>query len=155
MQRLGLLVATCGPLGYIPVAPGTAGSAAGLVLFALVRAAGSAALEAIVLIGLFAGGVWASAIAERELGDVDPPPVVVDEVAGMLITLAFVPITIWGAVVGFLIFRLLDVVKPWPSGRLEFLPGGWGVMADDGIAAVYSNIALRFLVVLAPAGWLA
>jgi phosphatidylglycerophosphatase A len=72
----------------------------------------------------------------------------------MLITLALLPVTLTGAIVGFFLFRALDVFKPWPSGRFERLPGGLGVMADDGMAALYGNGIMRILMVLAPAGWL-
>jgi len=153
-MRLGLFIATCGYLGYVPVAPGTFGSAAGLVVFAAVRWSGSPALELAVIILLFAVGVWSANAAERHFGGVDPAPVILDEVVGMLITLAFLPVNVTGAVVGFLLFRLFDVVKPWPANRLEALHGGLGVMADDAMAGVYGNVAMRLLVVALPAGWL-
>jgi phosphatidylglycerophosphatase A len=153
-MRLGLFIATCGYLGYVPVAPGTFGSAAGLVVFAAVRWSGSPALELAVIILLFAVGVWSANAAERHFGGVDPAPVILDEVVGMLITLAFLPVSITGAVVGFLLFRLFDVVKPWPANRLEAVHGGLGVMADDAMAGVYGNVAMRLLVVALPAGWL-
>ncbi|HET9566983.1 MAG TPA: phosphatidylglycerophosphatase A [Vicinamibacterales bacterium] len=153
-MRLGLFIATCGYLGYVPVAPGTFGSAAGLVVFAAVRWSGSPALELAVIILLFAVGVWSANAAERHFGGVDPAPVILDEVVGMLITLAFLPVNITGAIVGFLLFRLFDVVKPWPANRLEALHGGLGVMADDAMAGVYGNVAMRLLVVALPAGWL-
>ena len=153
-MRLGLFIATCGYLGYVPVAPGTFGSAAGLVVFAAVRWSGSPALELAVIILLFAVGVWSANAAERHFGGVDPAPVILDEVVGMLITLAFLPVHITGAVVGFLLFRLFDVVKPWPANRLEAVRGGLGVMADDAMAGVYGNVAMRLLVVALPAGWL-
>ena len=153
-MRIGLFIATCGYLGYVPVAPGTFGSAAGLVVFAAVRWSGSPALELAVIILLFAVGVWSANAAERHFGGVDPAPVILDEVVGMLITLAFLPVTITGAIVGFLLFRLFDVVKPWPANRLEAVHGGLGVMADDAMAGVYGNVAMRLLVVALPAGWL-
>lgn len=153
-MRLGLFIATCGYLGYVPVAPGTFGSAAGLVVFAAVRWSGSPALELAVIILLFAVGVWSANAAERHFGGVDPAPVILDEVVGMLVTLAFLPVNITGAVVGFLLFRLFDVVKPWPANRLEAVHGGLGVMADDAMAGVYGNVAMRLLVVALPAGWL-
>ena len=106
------------------------------------------------MLGLFAIGVWSAAAAERYFDRVDPAPVVMDEVAGMLITLAFLHVTFTGAIVGFLIFRVFDVIKPWPSGRFEKLPGGLGVMADDGMAAIYANLTLRAVVFLLP-GWFA
>ena len=154
-MRLGLFIATCGYLGYVPVAPGTFGSAAGLVVFAALRWSGSPALELAVIILLFAVGVWSANAAERHFGGVDPAPVILDEVVGMLVTLAFLPVNITGAIVGFLLFRLFDVVKPWPANRLEALHGGLGVMADDAMAGVYGNVAMRLLVVALPAGWLA
>jgi phosphatidylglycerophosphatase A len=153
-MRLGLFIATCGYLGYVPVAPGTFGSAAGLVVLAAVRWSGSPALELAVIILLFAVGVWSANAAEGHFGGVDPAPVILDEVVGMLITLAFLPVNITGAIVGFLLFRLFDVVKPWPANRLEALHGGLGVMADDAMAGVYGNVAMRLLVVALPAGWL-
>ena len=153
-MRLGLFIATCGYLGYVPVAPGTFGSAAGLVVFAAVRWSGSPALELAVIILLFAVGVWSANAAERHFGGVDPAPVILDEVVGMLITLAFLPVNITGAIIGFLLFRLFDVVKPWPANRLEAVHGGLGVMADDAMAGVYGNVAMRMLVVALPAGWL-
>jgi phosphatidylglycerophosphatase A len=154
-MRLGLFVATCGYIGYLPVAPGTFGSAVGLVLFALIRWSGSVAIELGAIALLLALGVWSGNLAEQHFGRVDPAPVVLDEVAGMLITLALIPVTLSGAFVGFFIFRLFDVIKPWPANRLEALPGGLGMMADDAMAAVYGNVAMRILVFALPAGWLA
>lgn len=154
-QRVGVAVATCGYLGYAPIAPGTVGSAVGVPLYFLIQATGSVAVELGVIVVLFALGVWAGTIAEHHFGATDPGPVIIDEVVGMLITLALIPVTLTGALVGFFIFRLFDVIKPWPSGRFEALPGGLGVMADDGMAAVYGNLVLRGLVIATPAGWLA
>ena len=155
MRRLGLFIATCGYIGYVPVAPGTFGSAAGLVVFAAVRYSGSQAVEALAIVVLFLIGIWSGTEAEHHFGGIDPAPVVMDEVVGMLITLAFLPVNWIGAVVGFLVFRVLDVYKPWPAARFERLPGGLGVMADDGMAAVYGNVVMRGLIAVTPAGWLA
>ena len=139
MHRVGLFIATCGYLGYVPVAPGTFGSAAGLAVFFLIRSTGSMTLEVAAILVLFAIGIWSGTIAEHHFGGIDPAPVVMDEVVGMLMTLAFLPVSVTGAIVGFLVFRVLDVFKPWPSARFERLPGGLGVMADDGMAAIYGN----------------
>lgn len=155
MLRAGMFIASVGYLGYTPVAPGTFGSAAGLLVFYAIRATGSTLVEAMAIAAIVAIGVWSATLAERYIGGVDPAPIVIDEVAGMLITLAFLPVTPLGALVGFLLFRLLDVVKPWPSARFEGLPGGLGVMADDVMAAVYANLVMRGLIWLAPGGWLA
>jgi phosphatidylglycerophosphatase A len=153
MRRLGLFIATCGYLGYVPVAPGTFGSLAGLGVFYVVRSTGSNSLELGAIVLLFAVGVWSGTIAEHHFGGTDPGPVVLDEVVGMLITLALIPVNATGAVVGFLVFRVLDVFKPWPSARFEALPGGLGVMADDGMAALYGNLVMQGLIRIAPA-WL-
>jgi phosphatidylglycerophosphatase A len=153
MSRLGVFIATCGYVGYVPIAPGTFGSAAGLAVFLAVRSTGSVAVELATIVVLFAIGVWSGTIAEHHFGGVDPGPIVIDEVVGMLITLALLPVSMTGAIVGFLVFRILDVIKPWPSGGFEKLPGGLGVMADDGMAAIYGNVVMRGLIWLAPA-WL-
>ena len=154
MNRLGVLCATCAYLGYVPIAPGTFGSALGLVLFWVVRSTGSAGIEAAAMAVVFAMGVWSGTVAERHFRGVDPGPVVIDEVFGMLVTLAFLPVNMTGAIVGFFVFRLLDIVKPWPARRFEALHGGLGIMADDGMAAIYANLLMRGLIVIAP-GWLA
>jgi phosphatidylglycerophosphatase A len=153
VNRVALFLATCGYLGYVPIAPGTFGSAAGLVMFYAVRSSGSTALELATIVGLFAIGVWSATAAERHFGGIDPGPVVLDEVVGMLITLALIPVNVTGAIVGFFVFRVLDIVKPWPAGAFERLPGGVGVMADDGMAAIYGNLVMHGLVRIAP-GWL-
>jgi len=153
MQRLALLLATCGHLGFVPFAPGTFGSAAGLVVLAGVRATGSPLVELVVIAVLLALGVWSASVVERHLGMVDPGPVVVDEVVGMLITVAFIPLNGAGLVVAFVLFRALDVIKPWPASRFERLPGGVGIMADDVMVAVYGNLVMRGLIAVTP-GWL-
>ena len=155
MHRFGLLLATCGYIGYVPIAPGTFGSAVGLAVFFAVRASGSVGLELGVIAMLFAVGIWSGTVAEHHFGGIDPAPIVLDEVVGMLITLALLPVNVTGAIVGFVVFRILDVIKPWPSARFETLPGGLGVMADDGMAAIYGNLIMRGLLAMAPAGWLA
>lgn len=151
MTRLAVFIATVGYCGYFPFAPGTVGSAAGLAFYALVWWTGSPIVEVGMIAGLFAAGVWAGTTAERYFGGVDPGPIVMDEVVGMLITLAFIPVGWSGALVGFVLFRIFDVIKPFPAGRLEALHGGLGVMADDAMAAVYANLSLRLLLWLFPA----
>lgn len=153
MRRLALFISTFGYLGYAPVAPGTFGSVAGLAVFLVVRSTGSVVVELGAIALLFALGVWSGTVAEHHFGGVDPAPIVLDEVVGMLITLCLLPVNTLGAVVGFFVFRLLDVVKPFPSARLEKLPGGLGVMADDGMAAIYGNLVMRGAIAAAP-GWL-
>jgi phosphatidylglycerophosphatase A len=153
LRRIGVFVATCAHVGYAPVAPGTFGSAIGLAVFYAVRHQGSPTVEAVAIVVLAAVGLWSATEAEHHFGGIDPGPVVIDEVVGMLVTLAFVPVNIAGAIVAFFVFRFLDVVKPWPARRLEHLPGGFGVVLDDIMAGVYGNLVMWGLIRLLPA-WL-
>ena len=143
LQRAAVGFATVGPLGFAPIAPGTVGSAAGLALFWAVRSTGSTWLEVAVLLAVSVAGVAAASAAEARYRRRDPGLVVIDEVAGMLVTFLAVPVEFTGAVVGFVLFRLFDIVKPFPARQAERLPGGWGVMADDLVAGVYAQVLLR------------
>ena len=130
--------------GYSPIVPGTAGSAMGLLLFwplASLPVAWQAGACALV----FLLGVLASAHVARASGIEDPGIVVADEVVGMWITLLLVPLTPLTVAAGFVLFRVMDVWKPWPARQLEHLPGGWGIMADDVMAGVYANLVLQVL----------
>jgi phosphatidylglycerophosphatase A len=147
VTRFALLIATSLGVGYVPIAPGTFGSAAGLVLWWLLPHSTSVQAAAIVL--LFAIGSWSGTVAEQHFGKTDPGQVVIDEVMGMLITLFLNPVGWAGAFAGFVLFRVADIIKPWPANKLEALPGGVGVMADDGMAAVYSNVLLHLVIWLA------
>jgi phosphatidylglycerophosphatase A len=153
MPRLALALATAGYVGHVPVAPGTAGSALALVLLWAVRLTESAIVEVALVAALAAAGIWSAGVAERHLGRTDPGVVVIDEVVGMLITLLLLPVGLTGACIGFVVFRLLDIMKPWPARRFEALPGGVGIMADDVMAGMYGYLIVRGLIVFAPA-WL-
>jgi len=144
---VSLAVATALGVGYLPVAPGTFGSAVGLMLWAILP--GSPIPQSVAIVVLFVIGSLTGSVAERHFGRTDPRQVVIDEVMGMLITLFLNPVGWIGALVGFLLFRAADVIKPFPANRLEQLPGGFGVMADDAMAAFYANIALRAVLALA------
>jgi phosphatidylglycerophosphatase A len=143
MNGVAVFIATCGYVGYFPIAPGTVGSLAALALYALVRWLGTPAAELLMIVAVALVGVWAAHGTERALKLKDPGPVVIDEVLGMLITLAFMPLSWWGILAAFLLFRLFDVIKPFPAGRLEHLPGGFGIMADDAMAGVYGQLLMR------------
>ena len=141
MTKLAVAIATTGGLGYAPIAPGTFGSLAGVLLWWLLPATPLA--QAVAIAVVFAIGTWSASVAERHFGRTDPGPVVIDEVLGMLVTFFMNPVTGSGAVLAFLLFRAADIVKPYPANRLERLHGGLGIMADDGMAGVYANLALR------------
>ena len=140
-----VLVAAAGGLGFIPFAPGTFGSIPGVALALGLRAVAPWWAEGAALVVLFFVGVWAAKAAETYFGRIDPGPVVIDEVVGMLITTLFLPLSWIGWVVGFLAFRVCDVVKPFPARRAEQLPGGWGVMCDDVLAGVWGYAIMRGL----------
>ena len=140
-SQLALAVATVGGVGYVPFAPGTFGSAVGVLIWFLLGP--SATVQGIAIATVFGAGVWSSSVCERHCGRTDPGHVVVDEVVGMLITLFLIPVGWIGAIAAFLLFRLADVIKPYPANRFEGLHGGLGIMADDCMAGVYANLALR------------
>jgi phosphatidylglycerophosphatase A len=150
LRRLGVFIATCAHVGYAPVAPGTFGSLIALGFYYLIRRQHSVDLELGAIAVIVVIGLWSATEAEHHFGGIDPGPVVIDEVVGMLITLALHPVNIWGAIVGFFIFRVLDIVKPWPARRLELLPGGFGVVLDDIMAGVYGNMFIWGLIRVLP-----
>ena len=150
-DRIAIVVATGLGTGYGPLVPGTWGSIPGVALGWLVerRAGGWGVAAAACVAALF--GTWAAGRAERYWGEKDPGRVVVDEIAGQLVTLCFLPATPQVLLAGFVVFRVFDIVKPWPARRLESLPGGSGIMADDLMAGLYANLILQGLAALSPA----
>jgi phosphatidylglycerophosphatase A len=151
VDRLAGVVATAFGSGYSPFAPGTAGSAVGLLLFwPLAGLAWRWQLVAVAV--LFLVGALAAGRVAGKLGLEDPGLVVVDEVAGQWLTLAALPFNPATAVLGFLAFRAMDIVKPWPARDLERLHGGWGIMADDLAAGVYAHLLLRVGLLVWPVG---
>ena len=142
MRRLAVFLATSAGAGFAPIAPGTAGSLVGLVIyfFTMSWALRDQALLAVAIIVI---GVWAATRAAQYFSREDPGQVVIDEVAGQLVTLFATGVGWRGALVGFFIFRVLDIIKPWPAGRFERLHGGTGIMADDVMAGIYGNLLLQ------------
>ena len=141
-------IATAGGAGYFPIAPGTAGSLVGVAVVVglgqlpLSRAVAIAILAAASL-ALFAVGVWAAGRAEEFFGRTDPGQVVVDEVVGQMLTFLLLPRATWKWLLGgFLLFRALDIVKPFPARQAERIPRGWGIMLDDVVAGVYGLAVL-------------
>lgn len=129
-------IATLCGVGHFPIAPGTVATAATIPIYWAAHLAGGPYLVLGLAMLTSILGVAAAGAHETRLGYHDPSQVVVDEVAGTLITMLFVAPS-WGAcAAGFLVFRALDVLKPWPASWAEGLPGGWGIMADDVICGV-------------------
>ena len=148
-ERVALLVATVAGTGYSPVAPGTAGTAVAVLLLWLVPFSRAGLVAFFVVVTL--AGTWAAHRAERALGAKDPGAIVVDEVAGMTLAVLPFPPTLPTLAAGFVLFRVLDIVKPPPARASERAPGGVGVMLDDLVAGAYTALGLAALRALT--GW--
>lgn len=145
-DRISMFLATGCYIGMIPGAPGTYASLATTVAYYLIyrisfRIIPDLHLSSICLIT--AAGIVTSARASRSLGEEDPKVVVIDEIAGQLTALLFLPINSYNLIAGTLLFRLFDIWKPYPVRRLESLKNGVGIMADDLLAGIYANVALQ------------
>ena len=142
LDYIALAIATFG-VGYLPLIPGTFGSMVGVAIFLLL---GVWQLQVAFIGVIVVLGIWAAFRTERLLGMKDPGKVVVDEVAGQMISLlplsflADGPWFVW-VIVSFNLFRFFDIFKPYPARRFEALPGGYGIMADDLVAGVYGAIS--------------
>jgi phosphatidylglycerophosphatase A len=142
MRNLVLFAATGAGSGYLPVAPGTAGALVGVALwsvFAWGLAATAPALLGITVL-LTGLGIWAAGRAEGLLGHKDDQRITIDEVAGVLTALLFLPARLDVVVLAFVLFRVFDIWKPPPVRAAERLGGGLGVMADDIVAGLYANL---------------
>jgi phosphatidylglycerophosphatase A len=146
MKRQGLnkILATVFGLGYFPVGPGTAGSLGGLVLCISLHE--NAALYLLAFIIFFSVGVVSSARAEELFGDKDPSMVVIDEFACIFVVYMLVPLKVSTVVIGFIAYRVIDIMKPPPIKAIEKFRGGWGIMLDDLMAGIYSNLILQILI---------
>ncbi|MCH9007885.1 phosphatidylglycerophosphatase A [candidate division KSB1 bacterium] len=142
MNLISRLIATGLFVGYVPFAPGTAGSILGLFLYWAIPGSESFGLLAAILL-LFLLGVWSAKAVEQVTGVEDNQIIVIDEIVGVLVTLMFFEKSFTWLVVGCILFRFFDIVKLYPARRAEELPGGWGVMLDDVVAGIYSLVSLR------------
>jgi len=129
-------------IGYLPLVPGTFGSLAGVGLFYLIKKTTPSvyllSVFCVILLGLLTSGR-----TEKLLNKKDPSCVVIDEVMGMLIALSFMPPDLKIIILGFIIFRILDTLKPYPAERLQNMHGAIGIMGDDLVAGIYTNIILQ------------
>jgi phosphatidylglycerophosphatase A len=145
IRRPSWIIATWFGCGMVPKAPGTMGSIGAIPLYLLAARAGREGVG-VAALAVTAIGIWAASVVARDLGKKDPQIVVVDEVAGLLITMLPMAHVSWRAVLcGFLLFRLFDVTKPWPIRRFEKLPSGWGIVMDDVVAGVFGACVMAFL----------
>jgi phosphatidylglycerophosphatase A len=148
IDKLAVFIASAGGAGFMPKAPGTAGAAVGVLLYLGIEWLQLGAYYLHVIILLLVAGIWASFQVEKLYGH-DSQRIVMDEVVGQMITFAYAAgrfrLPVLYVLVGFGLFRLFDIFKPFPVRRLEHLKGGVGVMADDVGAGIYALIVLSVL----------
>jgi phosphatidylglycerophosphatase A len=142
-KKCVVLLATGCYAGYIPIAPGTLGTLVAVPLCYVLFRMGP--LEQVLFIAGFAGlAVWVAGEGEKIFERKDPALIVIDEMAGFMVTLLLIPWSTKNVVIGFFLFRLMDIAKPFPIRRLESKwPRGWGIVGDDVLAGVYANVLLR------------
>jgi phosphatidylglycerophosphatase A len=140
-KSIVLTLSTFFYVGYLPLIPGTFGSLAGLLIFSLIRY-NSFNVRIFTLI-LTIMGFAVCGQAEKILNRKDSPYIVIDEVSGMLISLAFLPYDIKLVVIAFVLFRIFDSLKPFPIGKLQNLKGGLGIMGDDIVAGLYTSAVIQ------------
>ncbi len=140
------LLATFFYLGEVPFAPGTVGSLAGVYLYLIV--AESPWLCASLFVFIVGVGFFSAGRAEKIFGKKDPREVVIDEVAGVFLVFFMVPLHGVNIVLGFLLYRILDILKPFPVRQFERLRGSSGIMADDLMCGIYANLILHGLLKL-------
>jgi len=152
MKKIVLALGTGLGVGYSPFIPGTIGSLWGVILYLLIwRVSPNFLSQAVVLIIIFGAGIWISGKCEEYLKVKDHPRIIIDEVAGFLVSMLFFPFFFRFLILGFILFRLFDIAKPFKINKIGKLPKGWGIMLDDLAAGALANIVLR--VIASMAGW--
>jgi len=132
--------------GHIPFAPGTMGTIAAIPLYLLLVGSLQGWWYAGAVVALTVVAVWISGLAEKIYGRKDPPQVVIDEIAGFMLTMTAVPPRAMYIVMGFILFRVFDILKPQPAAWInDRMRGGSGIVLDDIVAGLYANIILQFL----------
>jgi len=143
MDRILMFIATGAYSGYLPKAPGTWGSAIGVLIWLLIGRIDLLPFLTVVTI-LFVVGVICGGAAEKILDRVDPPPVVIDEIVGQLLALTAAPFHPVVILLSFVLFRFFDILKPFPANWIDrHLCGGWGIMLDDIVAGLYALLVLQ------------
>jgi len=144
MDRLYMFIATGAYSGYLPKAPGTWGSMVGVAIWFWLRSLPLAPYFGVIA-GIFVIGIIAAGAAEKIVDHGDPGLVVIDEIVGQLIALAAVPAHPLWIILGFVFFRIFDILKPFPVGWLDgHIHGGLGIMLDDVVAGLYALLVVQF-----------
>jgi phosphatidylglycerophosphatase A len=148
MNCLVILLATGLGVGFSPIVPGTLGTLLAIPLYYFISSISSPLYE-LTLVAFFFFSSWISNQAEKHWGKKDDRRIVIDEIMGFLVTMLWVPKSISSIIMGFILFRFFDILKPFPIRHLERVPSGFGVVLDDVLAGVYANIALRLILFIA------
>lgn len=145
MRKLLMLMATFFYTGYLPIAPGTWASLVTTLLVYFIKPYREAPyyVQIPVIVFIFVIGIPAAGAAEKHLKKKDPRPCVIDEVAGQMVSLLFIPHNVYFYAAAFLLFRFFDILKPFPVNRAERIPGGLGIMLDDIVAGLYALAVLQ------------
>lgn len=153
ISRLILLIASGFGAGYLPPFPGTYGTLVGMGVYILLILLKVEPLEYIIVVaGIFFLGVYTSTKAEIIVGTKDSSHIVIDEILGYLLTMFLIPLSFKTLVISFFINRFLDITKPFPASKIHQLKGGWGVMFDDVVSGIYSNLVMQTLVIIFSVG---
>ena len=147
MIKLHEILSSVFGIGYIKKGGGTVAAIATAIIWFVAVAEPDSMMVLGVTLLVTVYGVWAGNEVERNWGK-DSSKVVLDEVAGMLVALLFIPVSVVNVLIALVLFRFFDILKPLMIRRLEKLPGGWGVMGDDVLAGIYSNIVLQLFLLL-------
>ena len=143
MQKIDKFISTLFFIGFCPVAPGTAASLLAVFVYFLVRS--NVPLHFFLTVFFLALGFWSTSRAENNFSRKDPPQIVIDEFSSMLLVYLFIPFRLKFIIIGFLLFRFLDIFKIPPIKKLQTLPKGYGIMLDDIAAAILTNLVLQIL----------
>jgi len=152
VKKVILALGTGLGVGYFPFCPGTVGSLWGVVIYLLIWLVTSSLWwQFVITVFILMAGVWICGRCEKVLKNKDHRSIVIDEVGGFLVSLIGFSFSIFFLFLGFIFFRLFDIIKPFRIDRLQHLPGGWGIVADDVAAGLLANLFLRILISMA--GW--
>ncbi|WP_018613296.1 phosphatidylglycerophosphatase A family protein [Segetibacter koreensis] len=147
MIKLHKLIATALGIGYVGKGGGTIAAAVCCIIWVIMPVSNSTIYSQVLMTILISAlGVWSGNAVDAIWGK-DSSKVVIDEVAGMMITLLLIPVQLKYVLAGLVLFRFFDIAKPFFIRKMELLPKGWGVMADDILAGIYANILLQIIVV--------
>jgi len=144
-DKVALIVSIWFGAGLLPGMPGTFGTAGAIPLYVLIDFLHTR-YQALFLLIIIIGAIWSSHRSQCILGTVDPREIVIDEVAGFLLSIIFIPFTLRNLIAGFFLFRFFDILKPPPIKMIEEkVRGGCGIVLDDLVAGAYTYLSLRFL----------